>query len=348
MQISFSAQQIAEVLHGTVEGDPDVKVGGFSKIEDGRPGALTFLANPKYAQYLYTTKASIVLVNNDFVTEQAVEATLIRVPNAYAALATLLETVNAIMNPPQKGIEPNSFVAEDATLGKDIYVGAFSYIANKAKIGDKAQIYPQVYIGANVEIGENTILYPGVKIYANGKIGNNCIIHSGAVIGSDGFGFAPETDGYKKIPQLGIVVIEDDVEIGANTTIDRAVMDATVIHKGVKLDNLIQIAHNVEVGEHTVMAAQVGISGSTKIGKNCMLGGQTGIGGHITIGDNAGIGAQSGIISNTEDNAKIIGTPAIPVKRYFRSSAVFAKLPDIYLQINRMQKEIDALKAQLK
>jgi UDP-3-O-[3-hydroxymyristoyl] glucosamine N-acyltransferase len=209
------------------------------------------------------------------------------------------------------------------------------------------QIYPQVYVGDNVEIGANTVLYPGVKIYANSKIGNNCIIHSGAVIGSDGFGFAPENGVYKKIPQMGIVIIKDDVEIGANTTIDRAVMDATIIGKGVKLDNLIQIAHNVEIGEHTAMAAQVGISGSAKIGSNCMLGGQTGIGGHISIGNNVSIGAQSGIISNTGDGVKIIGSPAIPVKNFFRSSAVFAKLPDIYRQLNLMQKELDALKTQL-
>ncbi|MDR1809046.1 MAG: UDP-3-O-(3-hydroxymyristoyl)glucosamine N-acyltransferase [Prevotella sp.] len=344
--MSFSAQQIAEVLHGTVEGNPDVKVGSFSKIEDGQPGTLTFLANPKYAQYLYTTKASVVLVNDDFAAEQPVEATLIRVPNAYAALAALLEMVNTMLDPPKKGVEPNSFVAEDARVGENVYVGAFSYIANKAKIGDKTQIYPQVYVGENVEIGQNTVLYPGVKIYANCKIGNNCIIHSGAVIGSDGFGFAPENGIYKKIPQLGIVVIEDDVEIGANTAIDRAVMDATIIRKGVKLDNLIQIAHNVEIGQNTAMAAQVGISGSAKIGSNCMLGGQTGIGGHITIGNNVGVGAQSGIISNTADNAKVMGSPAIPLKGFFRSSAVFAKLPDLYLQINRLQKELDLLKAQ--
>ena len=347
MQISFSAQQIADVLQGTVEGNPDIKVKSFSKIEDGKPETLTFLANPKYAHYLYETNAGVVLINNDFVLEHPVKTTLIRVPDAYASLAILLEMVDKVMNPPKKGIEPNSFVAEDAKIGEDAYIGSFSYIAKSAQIGKNTQIYPQVYVGANVEIGENAVIYPGVKIYANCKIGKNCIIHSGAVIGSDGFGFAPENGVYKKIPQLGIVIIEDDVEIGANTTIDRAVMDATIVRKGVKLDNLIQIAHNVEVGEHTAMASQVGISGSTKIGRNCVLGGQVGLGGHITIGDNVSIGAQSGIISNVEEGSKIIGSPAVPIKNFFRSSVVFPKLPDMYRQINQMQKELDLLKEQL-
>ncbi|GAB6012581.1 UDP-3-O-(3-hydroxymyristoyl)glucosamine N-acyltransferase [Viscerimonas tarda] len=345
--MSFSAQQIADVLHGIVEGNPNVKVKQFSKIEEGKPETLTFLANPKYAHYLYGTKASVVLVNADFVLEQPVEATLIRVANAYAALAILLEMVDSLTNPRKKGIEPNSFIAGDAKIENDVYVGAFAYIANKATIGKGSQIYPQVYVGANVAIGENTVLYPGVKIYANCKIGSNCIIHAGTVIGSDGFGFAPENGVYKKIPQLGIVIIEDDVEIGANTTIDRAVMEATIIRKGVKLDNLIQIAHNVEVGEHTAMASQVGVSGSTKIGKHCVLGGQVGLSGHITIADNTSIGAQSGIISSTKEGAQIIGSPAIPIKNFFRSSAVFSKLPDMYRQINQMQRELDSLKEQL-
>ena len=249
------------------------------------------------------------------------------------------------MKPQKKGIEAMSFVADTAKLGENVYVGAFSYIAEGAVVGNNSKIYPQSYIGDNVTIGDNTIIYPGVKIYQGCIIGNNCIIHSGAVIGSDGFGFAPEGEIYKKIPQMGIVRIEDDVEIGANTTIDRAVMDATVIHKGVKLDNLIQIAHNVEVGENTVMAAQVGISGSTKVGKHCMFGGQVGLGGHITIGDNANIGAQSGIISNIEPDAKILGSPAVPVKDFFRSSIIFPKLPEMYRQLAQLQKEIDALKA---
>ena len=344
MQISFTAEQIATVLNGTIEGDSSVVVYSFSKIEEGKPGTLTFLANPKYTHYIYTTDASIVLVNEDFKAEQPVKATLIRCQNAYAALAVLMDMVEK-MKPQKSGIEPMSYISETATLGKSVYVGAFSYISDNVKVGNDTKIHPQVYIGDNVKIGENTIIYPGVKIYPGCVIGSNCIIHAGVVIGSDGFGFAPENGAYKKIPQMGIVIVEDDVEIGANTTIDRAVMDATIIRKGVKLDNLIQIAHNVEIGENTVMAAQVGISGSTKVGKHCMFGGQVGLGGHITVGDNANIGAQSGIISNVKSDAKIIGSPAIPVKDFFRSSIIFPKLPEIYRQMAQMQKEIESLKA---
>ncbi|MBF0576205.1 UDP-3-O-(3-hydroxymyristoyl)glucosamine N-acyltransferase [Dysgonomonas sp. GY617] len=343
MQLSFTAQQIADFLKGTIEGDPNIQVSNFSKIEEGKPGSLSFLANPKYTNYIYSTDASIVLVNNDFVAEKPVKATLIRVFNAYAGLAMLLDMVEK-SKPKKKGIEPMSFIADSVKLGSDVYVGAFAYIAEKATIGDNTLVHPQVYIGEGCTIGENTILYPGVKIYPGCKIGNNCIIHSGAVIGSDGFGFAPEGDIYKKIPQMGIVIIEDDVEIGANTTIDRAVMDATIIRHGVKLDNLIQVAHNVEVGANTVMAAQVGISGSTKVGEHCMIGGQVGLGGHITIGNNANIGAQAGIISNIKENAQILGSPAIPVKDFFRSSIVFPKLPDMYRQLAQLEKEIQQLK----
>lgn len=347
MQVSFTAEQIASVLNGTIEGDSSVVVNNFSKIEEGKPGTLTFLANPKYTNYIYTTDASIVLVNNDFVADQPVRATLIRCANAYASLAILLNMVEQA-KPKKIGIEDMSFVAESATLGKDVYVGAFAYISTNAKIGNNVKIYPQSYIGDNVVIGDNTVIYSGVKIYADSKIGNNCILHSGSVIGADGFGFAPDENGvYNKIPQMGIVIIEDDVEVGANTTIDCAVMGATVVHKGVKLDNLIQIAHNVEVGENTVMAAQVGVSGSTKIGKQCMFGGQVGLGGHITIGDGANIGAQSGIISNIKPGAQVLGAPAIPVKDFFRSSVVFPKLPDMYRQLAQMQKELDALKSKL-
>lgn len=347
MQLSFTAQQIAEVLQGTVDGDPNVKVSNFSKIEEGKPGTLTFLANPKYTPHIYTTQASIVLVNNDFVAEKKIDATLIRVFNAYAALAILLDVVEK-SKPKKKGVEQMVYIAESAKYGDDIYIGAFAYIDDNVVIGNNVQIHPQVYIGNGAKIGDNVILYPGVKIYPGCKIGNNCIIHSGAVIGADGFGFAPEGGVYKKIPQMGTVIIEDDVEIGANTTIDRAVMDATVIRKGVKLDNLIQIAHNVEVGSNTVMASQVGISGSTKIGENCMIGGQVGFGGHITIGNNSNIGAQSGIISNIKENSNIMGAPAIPVKDYFKSSIIFPKLPTMYKQIGQLEKEIEALKAELK
>lgn len=345
MQLSFTAQQIADFLKGTIEGDPNVQVSDFSKIEEGKPGSLSFLANPKYTNYIYTTDSSIVLVNSDFVADKPVKATLIRVFNAYAALAMLLDMVEK-SKPKKKGIEPMSFVAESAKLGSDIYVGAFAYIAENTTIGNDTQIHPQVYIGEGCTIGNNTILYPGVKIYPGSKIGSNCIIHAGAVIGSDGFGFAPEGDIYKKIPQMGIVIIEDDVEIGANTTIDRAVMDATIIRQGVKLDNLIQIAHNVEIGANTVMASQVGVSGSTKIGEHCMFGGQVGLGGHITIGNNVNIGAQSGIISNIKDDAKIMGAPAIPVKDFFKSSIIFPKLPDMYRQVAQLEKEIQQLKAE--
>ncbi|NDV77893.1 UDP-3-O-(3-hydroxymyristoyl)glucosamine N-acyltransferase [Dysgonomonas sp. 511] len=343
MQVSFTAEQIATVLNGTIEGDPSVAVYNFSKIEEGKPGTLTFLANPKYTNYIYSTEASIVLVNNDFVAEQPVKATLIRCASAYSALAILLDMVEK-SKPKKTGVEPMSYISPSAKVEADVYVGAFAYIGDNATIGKGAKIYPQVYIGDGVTVGENTILYPGVKVYQDCKIGNNCIMHAGVVIGSDGFGFAPENGVYKKIPQMGIVVVEDDVEIGANTTIDRAVMDATIIHKGVKLDNLIQIAHNVEVGENTVMAAQVGISGSTKVGKNCMFGGQVGLGGHITIGDGANIGAQAGIISNIKPGAQLLGAPAIPVKDFFRSSIIFPKLPEMYRQIAQLQKEIEQLK----
>lgn len=347
MQLSYTAEQIASVLNGTVEGDPTVIVNSFSKIEEGKPGSLTFLANPKYTNYIYSTEASVVLVNNDFKSEHPVKATLVRCANAYASLAILLDMVEK-SKPVKKGIEAMSFVAESATVGEDVYVGAFSYVSDKAVIGKNVKIYPQSYIGDGVVIGDNTIVYAGVKIYYGCKIGKNCILHSGCVIGSDGFGFAPESDGsYKKIPQMGMVILEDDVEIGANTTIDRAVMDATIIRQGVKLDNLIQIAHNVEIGQNTVMAAQVGISGSTKIGKQCMFGGQVGLGGHITIGDGANIGAQSGIISNIKAGEKLLGSPAVPVRDFFRSSIVFPKLPDMYRQLNQLQKEIELLKSKL-
>lgn len=347
MQLSFTAQQIADVLKGTVIGDPNVTVNNFSKIEEGTSGTLTFLANPKYTHYIYETNASIVLVNNDFVPDKPIKATLVKVFNSYAALAILLDIVDKTKSK-KMGKEPMSYMSETAKSGENLYLGSFAYVADNVVIGNDVQIYPQVYIGDNVSIGNNVVLYPGVKIYAGCKIGNNCIIHAGAVIGSDGFGFAPEGDEYKKIPQVGIVIIEDDVEIGANTTIDRAVMDATIIRKGVKLDNLIQIAHNVEIGANTVMASQVGVSGSTKIGKHCMFGGQAGLGGHITIGDNVSIGAQSGIISNIEDNAQIIGSPAIPVKNFFRSSIIFSKLPDMYKQLASLEKEIEKLKSELK
>lgn len=346
MSITFSAQQIAAVVNGTVEGNPSVEVSNFSKIEEGKPGTLAFLANPKYTHHIYTTQASIILVNSDFIAEKPISSTLIRVPNAYAALAILLDLVEK-SKPKKTGIEAMSHIATSAKVGENIYVGAFAYIADRVTIGNNTQVYPQVYIGEGCTIGDNVILYPGVKIYSGCIIGNNCIIHSGAVIGSDGFGFAPENGVYKKIPQMGYVIIEDDVEIGANTTIDRAVMDATIIRKGVKLDNLIQIAHNVEVGSNTVMAAQVGVSGSTKIGEQCRIGGQAGLNGHITVANNTNIGAQAGILSNTKEGTNIIGSPAIGVKDFFKSNVIFAKLPEMYKQMAQLEREIKQLKSEL-
>lgn len=344
--MTFSAKQIADYLQGEVIGNPNVQVHSFAKIEEGKPGTITFLSNPKYTHYIYKTQADIVLVNSDFVPEKPIKATMIKVPNAYTALASLLEMVE--MNSPKKtGIDVQSAVASSAQLGKNVYIGAFAVVEENAEIGDNCQIYPQVYIGNNVKIGENTIIYPGVKIYKDCIIGSNCIIHSGAVIGAEGFGFSREKDGYRKVPQTGNVVIENDVEIGANTTIDRSVIGSTIIHQGVKLDNLIHIAHNCEIGENTVMAAQVGIAGSSKIGENCVFGGQVGIGGHVTIGDDSQIGGQSGILSNTEKGSRIIGTPAIPVKNYFRSSVLFARLPDMDRQLRALEKEIEELKKKL-
>jgi UDP-3-O-[3-hydroxymyristoyl] glucosamine N-acyltransferase len=344
--MTFTAKQIADFLEGEIVGNPDVTVNNFSKIEEGKPNTLTFLANPKYTSYIYTTAADIALVNKDFVPEKPIKATLIKVANAYAALATLMKMVSDAT--PQKiGTEPMSYIAETASIGAETYIGAFAYIAENAKIGEGAKIYPHAYIGDNVVIGKNTIIYSGVRIYANCMVGDNCILHAGCVVGADGFGFSKTNGMYSKIPQMGNVMIESDVEIGANTTIDRAVMGSTIIHRGVKLDNLIQIAHNCEIGENTAMAAQVGIAGSTKIEENCVLGGQVGIGGHITIGKNSQIGAQSGIISNTKEGAEIMGSPAYPVKNFFKSSIIIPKLPDMYRQLHVLEREIAALKKSL-
>ena len=344
--MELSAKQIAGILNGKVEGNEQVTVDSFSKIEEGKPGTLTFLANPKYIHYIYETNASIALVNTDFLPEKLLPETLtlIRVQDAYHALATLFALVEQ-SKPKKSGVESPVFISPSVSFSQDeIYIGAFSYIGENVRIGKNVAIYPQSYIGDDVVIGDNTIIYAGVKLYAGCRVGQRCIIHSGVVIGSDGFGFAKDGDSYKKIQQLGNVVIEDDVEIGANTTIDRAVMESTFIRRGVKLDNLIQIAHNVEIGENTGIAAQTGISGSTKVGKNCMIGGQVGLGGHITIGDNTNIGAQSGIISNIEGGRNVIGAPAIDMKNFFRSSVVFAKLPELYRNYNLLQKEVDTLK----
>jgi len=347
--MQFTAKQIADFLQGKVEGNENVTVNNFSKIEEGKPETLTFLANPKYSSYIYETGASIALVNDDFIAEKALPAslTLIRVPNAYAALAQLLSLVEQT-KPTKKGIDPMTFIDASATYPKDdVYIGAFAYIGSNVELGKNVSIYPQAYIGDHVKIGDDTIIYPGARIYHDCHIGKRCIIHAGAVVGSDGFGFAKEGENFKKIPQLGNVVLEDDVEIGANTTIDRAVMDSTLIHKGVKLDNLIQIAHNVEIGENTGIAAQTGISGSTKIGKNCLFGGQVGLGGHLKIGDNVSLGAQSGVISNIESGKSLLGSPPMEIRTFFRSSLLFQKFPDIYRTLNQLQKEVENLKKEL-
>jgi len=341
--MTFSAKTLAEYLHGDIEGNPEAAASTVARIEQGRPGALCFLANPKYEQYLYSTKASIVLINRSFHLTQAVSATLIRVDNAYESIAALLDLYNSMKTLNKKGRSWRAHVSWRAKLGKGVWVGAGSYVSRGAKVGNNTKIFPHVYVGDSVILGDNCILYPGVKIYAGCKIGNNCIIHSNAVIGSDGFGFAPTADGsYKKIPQIGHVILEDDVEIGANTVVDRATMDATIIRKGVKIDNLVQIAHNVEVGENTVIAALSGIAGSTKIGKQCMFGGQVGIAGHITVADGTQAGAQAGISYTVkEPHQTIIGSPAIGATNYFKSYAIFRKLPD-------MKKQLDELIALLK
>lgn len=344
--MAYTAEQIASFLNGEVVGNSDVTVTTFSKIEEGAPGTITFLGNPKYTNFIYETKADIVLVNKDFIPDKPVSATLIKVQNPYAALASLMDMVN--MNKPIKtGTESMSVVSASAQLGTDVYVGAFTYIGENVEIDDNSKIYPQSYIGDNVKIGKNVIIYPGVKIYQDCIVGDDCIIHSGAVIGPDGFGYSQENGEYHKIPQLGNVIIENNVEIGANTTVDRAVMGSTIIRKGVKLDNLIQIAHNCEIGENTVMAAQVGVAGSTKIEENCVFGGQVGIGGHITIGKNSHIGAQAGIISNTKEGSEVIGSPAYPVRNFLKSSIIIPKLPDMYRQLNALEKELAELKKKL-
>jgi UDP-3-O-[3-hydroxymyristoyl] glucosamine N-acyltransferase len=336
--MEFSAQQICQLLEGTLEGNPEAKVSKLSKIEEGEPSGLTFLANPIYTPYIYTTRASVAIVNNSFVAEQPVQATLIRVPDAYQAFCKLLEIYNQIQLD-KKGIEDPSYISKSATLGTDVYVGAFSYIGNNARIGNNVKLYPHSYVGDNVIIKDNTTLFAGVKIYSDCQIGAGCTFHSGVIIGGDGFGFAPQSDkGYKKVAQIGNVIIEDHVEIGSNTTIDRATLGSTIIRKGVKLDNLIQIAHNVEIGENTVIAAQSGVAGSTKIGKACMIGGQVGIVGHISIADGIKIAAQSGIgQSITEPGTVVQGSPAFGIGDYKRSYVLFRKLPDLQNRITDLE-----------
>jgi UDP-3-O-[3-hydroxymyristoyl] glucosamine N-acyltransferase len=343
--MEFNAATIAGFLKGEIEGDPEIKVNAVAKIEEGHAGALSFLANPKYEHYIYTTKSSVVLVNRSFVPSARVDATLIRVENAYEAFASLLRLVDQA-RPRKKGIHPTAVIESSAKIGSDVYIGPFAYIGENSEIGDGCAVYPHVYLGDNTRLGKNCTLFPGVTVYHECIIGEGCIVHAGSVIGSDGFGFAPQSENeYMKIPQLGNVILEDDVEIGANVTIDRATMGSTIIRKGVKLDNLIQIGHNVEVGENTVMAAQTGISGSTKVGKNCMFGGQVGLAGHIKIANGSRIGAQAGILGDVkEENSTIIGSPAIDLKQYLRSTVIFKKLPEMKTKLDTLEKELESLK----
>lgn len=336
--MQFSANQIAQLTNGTVEGNGDVMVSTIAKIEEGQPGAISFLANPKYTHYIYETQSSIVLVKDDFVPEKPISATLIKVTDPYATVAQLLQMVAQMTEPQYSGIEQPSYIAEGVELPDDVYVGAFAYIGRGAKIGRGVKIFPQAYIGDNVVIGDNSIIKPGVKIYHNCRIGKRCIIHGGAVIGADGFGFAPVNDQYNKIPQIGNVELDDDVEIGANTCIDRATMGSTRIGKGVKLDNLIQVAHNVEIGENTVMAAQVGIAGSTKIGARCMVAGQVGFAGHITVGDDNQIGAQSGIPNSVGSGLRLMGYPAIEARDFARNIVYIKNIPKMQERISALEK----------
>ena len=345
--MEFKAKQIADFIGGRVEGNEDAAVFTFAKIEEGKPGAISFLSNPKYTHYLYDTESTIVLVNDDLELEHEVKPTLIRVKNAYEAVAKLLQ-LYASMQPKKTGIDKLASISEKATIGKDVFIGAFAVIGNGAVIGDGAQIHAHTVIGDGVKIGDGSIIYPNVTIYQGCQLGKNVTIHAGSVIGADGFGFAPNVEGYDKIPQIGIVIIEDNVEIGANTCVDRSTMGATVIHKGVKLDNLIQVAHNVEIGENTVMSAQVGIAGSTKVGEWCMFGGQVGIAGHATIANRVMAGAQAGIPNSIrKEGATVQGTPAIEARNFWKSSAIVKNLPDVWADINQMKKEIKMLKEQL-
>ncbi|MES2651158.1 MAG: UDP-3-O-(3-hydroxymyristoyl)glucosamine N-acyltransferase [Bacteroidota bacterium] len=346
--MQFTAEQISEFLDGIIVGDSSVKVGELAKIENGSEGSLCFLSNPKYENYLYTTKASVVIVANDFSPSQPITCTLIKVKDPYSAFSVLLEKYNVALNQDknQVGITQPCFIHPTAKIGKNVFIGAFCSIDENVEIGDNCRIYTQIYIGSNTKIGNDTTIYAGVKIYNRSVIGSNVTIHSNAVIGSDGFGFAPQPDGtYNKIAQIGNVVIEDDVEIGANTTIDRATMGSTFIRKGAKLDNLIQIAHNVDVGAHAVVAAQSGISGSTKLGDNSVIGGQVGIAGHLVLAKGTQIGAQAGINFNTEENKQWHGSPAQPLKEWMRSTVIFKKLPEVDKRIRALEAKVAELTA---
>ena len=344
--MEFSVDQIAMMLGGEVKGNGKGKIKMLAKIQDAKQGQIAFLSNPKYEQYIYTTQATAVIVKKDFIARKDISATLILVDDPYISFTRLLEEYHKLVSFQKTGIEQPSFMHDTASIGQNGYRGAFSYIGSHSRLGDHVKIYPHAYVGDNVLIGDNTIIHPGVKIYAGTKIGNNCVIHSGTVIGSDGFGFAPQEDGsYKTIPQLGNVILEDNVAIGANTVIDCATLfgDATIIRKGVKLDNLIQVAHNVEIGKNTVIAAQSGISGSTKIGDNCLMAGQVGVAGHLTIANNTHLGAQSGVSKSIkEEGQRLMGGPAFEFGAYFKSYAVFKKLPDIQYRLKALENKIQA------
>lgn len=340
--MKFKASQIAEILEGDIVGNPNEEVSKLAKIEEGTKGSLTFLANPKYTQYIYNTKASITIVNKDFVPESSIDTTLIKVDDAYKSFSRLLEYYNQIkMN--KTGIEQPCFIADSASYKDNVYIGAFSYIGENVKIGTNVKIYPNSYIGDNVEIGDNVTIFSGAKVYSECIVGNNCVLNSGAIIGADGFGFAPNEKGeYHKVPQIGNVILEDYVDIGAATTIDRATLGSTIIRRGVKLDNQIQIAHNVEIGKNTVIAAQTGIAGSTKIGENCQIGGQVGIVGHIIIGNNVRIQAQSGIGRNINDDEVLQGSPALTYGDYNKSYVYFKNLPKIVKTVNDLEKKLNS------
>lgn len=341
--MEFSAKQIAQFVQGVIEGDENATVNTFAKIEDGKPGAISFLSNPKYTHYIYDTESSIVLVDKSVELEKPTKATLVRVDNAYECVAKLLQLYES-MKPKKTGIDSLAFVSPSAKIGENVYIGAFAYIGDNVVIGNGCQIYPNVVICENAKVGNDCLFYPNVTIYHDCHVGNRVTLHAGSVVGSDGFGFAPSENGYDKIPQIGIVTIEDDVEIGANTCIDRSTMGSTYVRKGVKLDNLVQIAHNTDIGANTVMSAQVGVAGSTKVGQWCMFGGQVGIAGHITIGNKVFLGAQSGVPSSLKDDQTLIGTPPMEKLPYFKSQAIFQRLPDLYKQIQKLQKEVDELK----
>jgi UDP-3-O-[3-hydroxymyristoyl] glucosamine N-acyltransferase len=338
--MKFTAEQIAGILEGEIVGNSNVEVSRLSKIEEGTEGSLTFLSNPKYTNFIYTTKASITIVNDTFVPESPIDTTLIKVADAYKAFSKLLEFYNQVkLN--KSGVETPSFISESASYGENLYLGSFAYVGDNVTIGDNVKIYPGSFVGDNVNIGNNVIIFAGAKIYSETIIGNNCTIHSGAVIGADGFGYAPNEDGtYNKIPQIGNVIIEDNVDIGANSTIDRATLGSTIIRAGVKIDNQVQIAHNVEIGKNTVIAAQTGIAGSTKVGENGMIGGQVGIVGHLTIGNNVRIQAQSGVASNIKDNEALQGSPTFGYSDFSKSYVHFKNLPKIVKEIEELKKQI--------